>query len=76
MSLLLEAEHVNLPIEQGGIAVTGPTDTGALAPQGREWRCPVLRKLPIAATAGSTNKASGAQNDGNTNKSGDVSNLS
>jgi hypothetical protein len=42
----------------------------------KEWRRPDLRKLPIDATAGSSAKASGAQNDGNTNKSGDVSNLS
>jgi hypothetical protein len=42
----------------------------------KEWHRPSLRKLPIAATAGSTGKAAGAQNDGNTNKSGDVSNLS
>ena len=42
----------------------------------KEWRTPSLRKLPIDATAGSTAKAAGAQNDGNTNKSGDVSNVS
>jgi hypothetical protein len=42
----------------------------------KEWRPPGLRKLPIAATAGSTGKASGANNDGNGTKSGDVSNVS
>lgn len=42
----------------------------------KEWRQPILRKLPIAATAGSSGKASGAQNDGNTSKSGDVSHVS
>jgi hypothetical protein len=42
----------------------------------KEWRRPSLRKLPIAATAGSTAKAFGAQNDGNAAKSGDILNQS
>jgi hypothetical protein len=48
----------------------------AREPALKEWRRPALRKLPIDATAGSTAKASGAQNDGSGTKSGDVSNLS
>jgi hypothetical protein len=42
----------------------------------KEWRRPALRKLPIAATAHSTGKQAGVQNDGNVNKGGDIFNLS
>ena len=53
-----------------------PRDSAAQVQVQREWRRPVLRKLPIAATAGSTSKASSTHNDGNVSKNGDVNNLS
>jgi hypothetical protein len=37
----------------------------------REWRCPTLRKLPIAATASST-KPGGNNNDGGAGGKGEV----
>jgi hypothetical protein len=42
----------------------------------KEWRRPDLRKLPIAATANSQGKNPSNHDDGNSNKSGDVTNLS
>ena len=42
----------------------------------KEWRRPVLRKLPIAETAHSTSKLGGNQDDGNQNKGGDIMHLS
>jgi hypothetical protein len=65
--------------------MTGPNIDSPSAPSHaerelskKEWRRPVLRKLPIAATAtgGGTGKSSGAHNDGSGSKSGDVSSLS
>ncbi len=53
-----------------------PRDSGRQELAQKEWRRPVLRKLPIAATAGSTGKASATHNDGNVSKNGDVQNLS
>ena len=40
----------------------------------KEWREPRLRRLPIAATAGSQAKGSGTNNDGG-GKGGDVQTL-
>jgi hypothetical protein len=42
----------------------------------KEWRTPLLRKLPIAATANSQGKSPAFHNDGNQSKNGDVQNLS
>jgi hypothetical protein len=63
--------------------MTGPTIDSqsrqhqlGLKPALKEWRRPDLRKLPIAATAQSHGKTPSVHDDGNSNKSGDVTNLS
>jgi hypothetical protein len=42
----------------------------------KEWRRPVLRKLPIAETAHTMGKTAGLQDDGMGGKNGDIRNLS